>query len=58
MRGSRDRLDQVPLHRRIEGRLAAGHPVQGLLDLSRARVLGQVGAAGKPTGGCSRCCAN
>src|SRR5207342_1261803 len=31
----RNRLDQVQLDGRVEGRLAAGHPVQGLLDLGR-----------------------
>jgi hypothetical protein len=29
----------VPVDRGVEGGLAAGHPVQGLLDLGRARYL-------------------
>jgi hypothetical protein len=47
-----NRLDQGPLNGRVEGRLAAGHPVQGLLDLGRARVLSILARA--PPRTCSR----
>jgi hypothetical protein len=48
--GGGEGVDEVVLHGRVDGRLAADDRLQGLADLLGAGVLGQVAAGTGPQG--------